>query len=535
MPPQLHKGVLIRPSILSSTHANQTQPRTNTTLPSTRDYVAHPTPTPLASALQHYIDSDDPSPGRTIHARILKMGFQPNTNVSIKLLILYVKSNCMRYARQMFDEMPHPTLSAYNYLISGYIKHSRAEESLGMVRKLMLSNEKPDGFTYSMILKASTVSSAGAAASPWLSRGMGKEVHAQILKCDVDLDDVLCTTLVNSYVKSQEIDYARTLFNSLSAKDVACSTAMITGYMNQGSIGAAEDVFRKTIPKDVVVFNAMIEGYSKCTESGWKSLNLFIEMQRLTFRPTISTFASVIGACSLLAAFETGQQVHTQIMKTQHFKDIRIGSALIDMYSKCGRTNDARMVFDHMLQKNVFSWTSMIDGYGKNGSPHDAIELFRRMEAECHITPNYVTFLAALSACGHAGLVNEGKQIFESMERIYSVKPAMEHYACMVDLFGRAGSLQEAWEFVMGMPEKPNIDVWATLLSACKMHGDVEIARIAADELFRLNSEERPGAYLALSNTLAEAGKWDNVSEVRELMKVRGVSKEIGLSWVGSE
>ncbi|KAF2302690.1 hypothetical protein GH714_000912 [Hevea brasiliensis] len=176
----------------------------------------------------------------------------------------------------------------------------------------------------------------------------------------------------------------------------------------------------------------------------------------------------------------------------------------------------------------------MIDGYGKIGMPNEALELFHSMQ-QCRIEPNYVTFLGSLSACAHAGLVAKGREIFESMERDYSLKPGMEHYACMVDLLGRAGNLQLAWEFVAGMPEKPNSDVWAALLSSCNLHGNVEMASIAANELFKLNAEGRPGAYVALSNTLAAAGKWDGVSELREIMKSRGILKDTGSSWIGTE
>ncbi|KAG2683918.1 hypothetical protein I3843_10G055400 [Carya illinoinensis] len=493
-------------------------------------YLSHPNATSLASALQHYINSDNPSPGRKIHSHILKTGFRTNINISIKLLILHLKCRCLKYARQAFEELPQTTLSAYNYMIGGYIKHGKVEESLGLVRRLVFSGEKPDGFTFSMLLKAST-----CACHVPLPCSLGRLVHAQILKSAIEPDDVLYTALVDSYVKNGKVAYARTVFDMMLGRNVICSTSMISGYMSQGSIEDAEDIFRKTVEKDVVVYNAMIEGYSKSIEYASRSLEVYIGMQRLSFWPNISTFASVIGACSVLTAFETGQQVQSQLMKTEFFSDIKLASAVIDMYSKCGKIEDARRVFDHMPEKNVYSWSSMIDGYGKNGYPDEALELFSKMQKEYHIEPNYVTFLGALSACGHAGLVDKGREIFESMGRDYSMKPKMEHYACMVDLLGRAGSLKKAWEFVIGMPEKPNSDVWAALLSSCRLHGDVEMANIAANELFKLNVDGRPGAYVALSNTLAAAGKWDSVSELREIMKFKGISKDTGWSWVGTD
>ncbi|KAF5201925.1 Pentatricopeptide repeat-containing protein [Thalictrum thalictroides] len=424
--------------------------------------------------------------------------------------------------------MSQPTVSSYNSMIGGYLKDGQVEESLSLIKKFIFSNRKPDGFTLSMMLKLSN----GRISMP---RDFGKQVHGQILKSNIEGDDVLFTALVDWYTKNGKVYYARKVFDKLFEKNVQCSTAMISGYMNQGCFENAEEIFRKTINKDVVVFNAMIEGYSKSIETAKRSLEVYIEMQQLNFRPTISTFASVIGACSVLSAFEIGHQIQSQLMKTSFFTDVRLGSALIDMYSKCGRTEEARRIFDHMHNKNVFSWTSMIDGYGKNGEPNEALYLFDKMRRENRVEPNHVTFLGALSACGHAGLVSEGWEVFNSMKTDYMLKPRMEHYACMVDLLGRSGSLHEALEFIKGMPEKPNSDVWAALLGASRLHDNAEMAGLAANEIFKLDTAERPGAYVALSNTLASTGKWDGVTGVRELMKERGVSKGTGYSWVGTE
>ncbi|KAH9748972.1 pentatricopeptide repeat-containing protein [Citrus sinensis] len=490
----------IRSSVFSSTHnRHYTLVPPNQTFPpklQNYDSLSNPlTATSLPSALQHYINSDTPFYGLKIHAHITKTGVKPNTNISIKLLILHLKCGALKYAGQMFDELPQRTLSAYNYMIAGYLKNGQVEESLSLVRKLVSSGERPDGYTFSMILKASTCCRSNVP----LPRNLGRMVHAQILKCDVKADDVLYTALVDSYVKGGKTSYARIVFDMMLEKNVICSTSMISGFMSQGFVEDAEEIFRKTVEKDIVVYNAMIEGYSISIETARKAL-----------------------------------EVHCQLIKNVFFEDVKLGSALVDMYAKCGKIDDARRVFDHMQQKNVFTWTSMIDGYGKNGNPNQALELFCMMQ-ECCVQPNYVTFLGALSACGHAGLVDKGREIFESMERDYSMKPKMEHYACMVDLLGRAGSLEQALKFVLEMPEKPNSDVWAALLSSCRLHDDVEMANIAANEIFKLNANDRPGAYVALSNTLAAAGKWDSVTELREKMKLRGVLKDTGCSWVGTE
>ncbi|XP_028959424.1 pentatricopeptide repeat-containing protein At1g28690, mitochondrial-like [Malus domestica] len=411
-------------------------PPPNQVLPPPQGSVSQSIATTLSSALQHFINSDNPSHGQKIHTHILKSGFRPNVNISIKLLILHLKCGSLAYARKVFDELPAQTLSAYNYLIGGYLKRAKT-----------------------------------------LTLRMGRSSM-------------------------------RGLFDMTLEKNVICSTSMISGYMNWGSVEDAEDIFRKTVEKDVVVFNAMIEGYSKLVEYARISLEVYIDMQRLNFLPNLSTFASVIGACSVLASFEVGQQFQSHLMKAGLFLDIKMGCALIDMYSKCGRVEDARRVFDHMPEKNVFSWTSMIDGYGKNGYPDKALELFRMMQRKHQIEPNFVTFLSALSACRHAGLVDKGMEIFESMDRDYSLKPRMEHYACMVDLLGRAGSLCQAWEFAMEMPEKPNSDVWAALLSSSTLHGDVDMANM-------MNSGELVGSRMVYF--------WRQTGIKKQRAKIRGM------------
>ncbi|KAF2302689.1 hypothetical protein GH714_000911 [Hevea brasiliensis] len=212
----------------------------------------------------------------------------------------------------MFDELPQRTLSAYNYMVAGYLNQGLVAESINLVHRLILDGERPDGYTYSMILKAST--SGGNVILPPNSAGV---VHAQIVKSYVEPDDVLSTALVDAYVKSGRV----------------------------GLLENAEEIFEKTVEKDVVVFNAMIEGYSKSLETALKALDVYVEMQRFGFRPNLSTFASVTGACSLLAGFEIAQQVQAQLLKSGFYTDIKMGSALIDMYSKCGRIEDARRVF----------------------------------------------------------------------------------------------------------------------------------------------------------------------------------------------
>ncbi|KAK1281284.1 Pentatricopeptide repeat-containing protein [Acorus gramineus] len=480
----------------------------------------------MAINLLTYIDSPTPSQGQKIHSHLIKSGFRPNTNISIKLQILYIKCGQISYARQMFDQIPHQTLSAYNFMISAYIKQCRTDDSLALLRKLAFSDEKPDEFSFSMALKLS---------SSLNSLNLAREVHTQIVKCGCESDDVLFTALVDSYAKNARVGHARLVFDEMSRRNVVCATAMITGYMNQGSVGDAEEIFNRTEDKDVVVFNAMIEGYSRTAETATRALEFYDSMRGLGFSPTVSTFSSVIGACSILAAFDFATQVHAQLVKFNALANVKPASALVDTYCKCGKIGEARALFDRMAERNVFSWTSMIDGYGRNGVPREALRLFEQMRKTEKVRPNHVTFLGVLSACAHAGWVCEGREIFESMERDYALTPRMEHYACMVDALGRAGRLGEALRFIKGMPERAGLDVWGALLGAARVHGDVGMANLAVREMFEGERGGRAGAYVALSNALAEAGEWEGVREVREMMVERGVAKNSGQSWVGAD
>uniref|UniRef100_A0A0D9VUD5 Pentacotripeptide-repeat region of PRORP domain-containing protein n=1 Tax=Leersia perrieri TaxID=77586 RepID=A0A0D9VUD5_9ORYZ len=493
----------------------------------------------VAAAVQSLVDASPPRPrSQTLHAQILTSGLRPTDGLSVKLLLLHLRCGSHHNARAVFDGMPAPTHAAHNYLVAGYFRLGFPEEALGIVRRLARCTGRMNVFVLSMALKI-----LAALALPAVVR----EVHARVLRSVVEPDDVLSSALVDAYVKNGEVGYARRVFDVMPARSAMSSmvslTALIVGCMNKRMYHDAEEIFKGMDEKDVVVYNAMVEGYSKTEETAESSMEVFKAMQRVKFRPTISTFVSVLGACSLLSSPELGEQVHCQVIKSSLFSDVKAGSALLDMYSKCGRVEDGRRIFDRMPERNVITWTSMIDGYGKNGLSDEALQLFDQMQqwrprGGGGVRPNHATFLSVLSACARAGLLSQGQEVFQSMERDHALTPRMEHYACMVDLLGRFGSVRRAHEFIGGMPVRPGADVWAALLGAATLHGDVEMADLAAREVFELSrggEGQRPGAYMAMSNTLAAAGEWDGVHQVREMMRRRGVLKDAACSWVGSE
>ena len=482
----------------------------------------------LAAAVQGLIDVSPPrAESQTLHAQLLASGLGGTADLSVKLLVLHLRCGSLHNARAVFDGMPRPTHAAHNYLAAGYFRRGLPGEALAIVRRLAASTGRVDVFALSMALKLSA-----ALALPGVA---AREVHARVLRSVVAPDEILSAALVDAYVKSGSLGCARRAHGVMPVRSVVCSTALLVGCMNEGMYGDAEAIFEGMEEKDVVAYNAMVEGYSRTEETAEGSLEVYKAMRRAGFRPTVSTFVTVLGACSLLSSPELGEQVHCQAIKSSLFSDIKTGSALVDMYAKCGRVEDARRIFDHMPERNVVTWTSMIDGYGKNGLSHEALQVFGEMRERTDVRPNHATFLSVLSACAHAGLLARGQEVFRSMEGECSLRPQMEHYACMVDLLGRFGSVRQAYDFVRGIPARPNSDVWAALLGAATLHGDVEAADAAAREVFQLSREGRPGAYMAFSNTLAAAGKWDGVRDVREMMRRRGVLKDAACSWVGSD
>ncbi|KAK4400199.1 Pentatricopeptide repeat-containing protein [Sesamum angolense] len=262
-------------------------------------------------------------------------------------------------------------------------------------------------------------------------------------------------------------------------------------------------------------------------------LSLYHRMRQYGWMPDQYTFASVFRACSSLAILEQGKQAHGILIKSQISGNVVVSSALMDMYFKCSNPDDGFQVFDKSLEKNVITWTALISGYGLHGRVSEVLDSFRQMINE-GFKPNQITFLAVLSACSHGGLVDEGREYFLSMMRDYGVQPRGKHYAVMVDLLGRAGRLEEAYTFVEMSPCKDHPAVWGALLGSCRIHGNVEMVKLAAKNFFELEPENA-GKYVVLSNAYATFGLWKNVAEIRSVMKGSGIKKEPGYSMIELE
>eukprot|EP01018_Ginkgo_biloba_P036306 Gb_38750 [translate_table: standard] len=401
----------------------------------------------------------------------------------------YVKFGSLESARHLFDKMPERDGVSWNGMIAGYAQNGHLEAALRLFCQMQCEGIRPDQFTFCSVLCA-------CANLPVLEQG--KQVHTQIIKTDFESNVFVGSALIDMYAKC-------------------------------GSIYVARHVFDNMPERNVVSWNAMVAGYSQQWR-GEEAVNVFCQMRLAGMKPNQFSFGSVLNACSSLAALEQGKHVHADIIKSGFESNVFVGSALIDMYAKCGCIEDARRVFDKMPQRNLVSWTTLITGYAQNGHGNDVLQLFEEM-VRIGLKPDHITFIGVLSACSHAGLIDEGLLYFDSMVRDHCIKPRPDHYACMIDLLGRAGRLDEAEVFINNMPFEPDAVVWGALLSACRIHGNMELGKRAAECLSKLEPLNA-ASYVLLSNIYSAAGRWDDAAKMRKMMKDMGVKKNPGCSWI---
>ncbi|KAD6795056.1 hypothetical protein R6Q59_021036 [Mikania micrantha] len=427
-------------------------------------------------------------PGRQTHAYTIKMNLYKDEFVNNGLIDMYSKCNSLADARKIFNGIPNCHVIGYNAMIEGYSRHGNLYEALDLFYEMRLRNINPSLLTF--------VSLLGASAS-LLTLELSKQIHGFMIKFNVLLDMFAGSALIDVYSKCSSILDARLVFDEMSEKDI-------------------------------VVWNAMLFGYAQISENEI-ALKLYQELQISFQKPNEHTFVALITAASKLASLQIGHQFHSQLLKTGLNFDSFVTNALLDMYSKCGSKKDAQNLFDSTVYKDIVCWNSMILTHAQHGDAKKSLKLFEKMLNE-GIQPNYVTFVAVLSACDHMGLVRYGFNLFESMAN-YGIKPGLEHYACMVSLLGRAGKLYEAKDFIEKLPILPAGIIWRSLLSACRIAGNLEIGKYAA-EMAILSDQKDSGSYILLSNIYASKGMWGEVKKVRERMECNGVVKEAGCSWI---
>ncbi|KAJ7532964.1 hypothetical protein O6H91_13G027100 [Diphasiastrum complanatum] len=491
--------------------------------------------------------------GKQLHSNIIKSGLESDVTVGNTLVSMYAKCGCIEDAHEVFVKMNKRNVVSWNAMVAGYAQQGRGKEALALYEQMKQEGVQMNDITFVALLNA-------CASIAALEKG--KQLHSHIIRSGFESDLKVGTALVDMYAKCGIIEHARQVFNRMSERDVVSWSAMIAGYAQQrlgkealalyeqmkqedvqpnkvvyvvllnacASAVALEqgkqlhsDIIRSDFESDVIVGNTLIDMYAKCgcMEDAREVFNKMNERDVISWTAMIAGYARQ-GLASV-AALEQGKQLHSDIIKSGFKLDVITGNSLIDMYAKCGSIEDAHEVFVKMNEQDVGSWTAMIAGYAHQGLGKEALTFLGQMRRE-GIKPNEATYVSVLSACSHSGLVNEGRYLFGSMCRDHGVTPTVDHYACMVDLLGRAGCLADAKDFIDKMPIQPNSVIWIALLGAAKNHGQVEMGRRAFDCVVKLEPENA-AAYVLLSNIYAAAGRRDEVEKIRKEMKVAGLKE----------
>lgn len=428
-----------------------------------------------------------------LHCLAVAGGFDSFVSVNNTLITYYSKNGDLDAAKRTFygiDEIRDEV--SWNSMIVAYGQHQEGSKALALYQEMVRRELRVDMFTLASVL-------TGFTCLEDLSGG--HQFHAYLVKTGFHQNAHVASGLIDMYAK--------------------CQAGMLE----------CKKIFQEIPEPDLVLWNTMISGYSRNEEFSEEAFDCFRQMQRAGHRPDDGSFVCVISACSNSSSPSQGKQIHSLVLKSDiPANQIAVNNALIAMYSKCGNLQDARRLFDRMPEHNAVSLNSMIAGYAQHGRGAESLVLFELM-VETDITPNSITFLAVLSACGHTGKVEEGHKYFNMMKEKFSIVPEAEHYSCMIDLLGRAGKLKEAESLIKTMPYSPGSISWAALLSACRRHGNIELAIKAANECLQLDPTNA-APYVILANMYASAKKWEEVATVRKLMRDMGVRKKPGCSWI---
>ncbi|RDX65175.1 Pentatricopeptide repeat-containing protein, mitochondrial, partial [Mucuna pruriens] len=455
-------------------------------------------------------------------------------------------------ARDLFDKMPERNVVSWSAMIDGYMGKGFFQEGFCLFMDMRREGlVEVNSTTVTIMFKAcgncgrmpegmqmhGLVSCMGFEFDNVLSNSvitmysmLGCTDMANKVFCTVSNKDIVTwNSLISGYIHNNEVDSAYGIFERMPEKDLISWTAMITGFTKSGRVKNAVELFNMLPEKDDFVWTAIISGFVNNKEYE-EALHWYARMIWEGCRPNPLTISSVLAASAALVALNEGLQIHTCILKMNLEHNLSIQNSLISFYSKSGNVIDAYRIFLDVIEPNVISYNSIINGFAQNGFGNKALSMYKKMQSEGH-EPNHVTFLAVLSACTHAGLVEEGWNLFNTMKSRYGIEPEADHYACIVDLLGRAGLLDEAIDLIRSMPFKFHSGVWGAILGASQTHLRLDLAKLAAHHINELEPKNAT-PYVVLSNLYSAAGKKIDGDLVRITKNLKGIKKSPGCSWI---
>ncbi|XP_034675347.1 putative pentatricopeptide repeat-containing protein At1g77010, mitochondrial [Vitis riparia] len=453
---------------------------------------------------------------------VLNLMKEPDAFSLSALMSGYASCGRMNDARRIFCLKSNACVVLWNSMISGYVANNEALEALELFNNMRRYGVQEDYSTFASVLSA--CSTLGII-------DQGKQVHAHVYKVGFTNDIIIDSALVDMYSKCRRPDDACKVFSDLQAYDTILLNSMITVYSNCGRIDDARQIFATMPSKSLISWNSMIVGFSQ-NACPIEALDLFCEMNKLGLRMDKFSLAGVISACASISSLELGEQIFARATIIGLEFDQIISTSLVDFYCKCGLVEHGRKLFDRMMKSDEVPWNSMLMGYATNGHGIEALNVFDQMRS-VGVQPTDITFVGVLSACDHCGLVEEGRKWFYAMKLDYHINPGIEHYSCMVDLYARAGLLEDAMNLIEQMPFKADASMWSSVLRGCVAHGNNILGKKVAKRIIDLDPENS-GAYVQLSGIYATFEDWGRSAQVRKLMYDKKIPKVPGCSWADS-
>ncbi|VFQ69129.1 unnamed protein product [Cuscuta campestris] len=496
-----------------------------------QDKVATSIPHPTVKSLSHLLKQRPPiSQIKQIHARVVSLSLSSHSSLADSLIHCYQFAKDLPSSKALFNNypLPSPPVLIWNLMIRAYSKLQNSPEPMILFRKMAALDHPfrvvPDDYTFTFLI-------ASCSRLAWLVHGA--TVHGLVMKNGYASNLYVANSLVNMYGIFNRTDDACMVFDEMPERDVFSWTSLLGAFAKNGKMWHAGQVFGKMPVRNDVSWVVMLSGF---VGSGryMECLRYFRDMLsgcELKVKPNEAALVCAISSCAHMGALEQGKWIHTYIDKSGIPCTANVLSALIDMYAKCGRIVCAELVFNKITRPNVHNFTTLICGLSIHGLGKDAINLFYGM-LDANISPNEVTILGVLNGCSHSGLVEEGSYVFYNMETLWGIEPKIEHYGCFVDLLGRAGYLEKAFEVIRSMPIEPDIVLWRALLSACRIHRNSDFGESIIDYIKGLAPSASSVGEVLLSNLYASLGKWERVAQLRETMTERKSRSDIGCSWI---